>query len=286
MESSTVPRAERRLRRTHSASRRPDSVGNRTISRRLVAGRSRVTSPAASIRSHSLLAADAVAPSSPASPLRFSVPAWSMISSARSWAGGTDEPSSSTARSHASSSTARPISALPSPGLPSVGKAAAGHATSRPIGHPGRPASRKPLGKPPDRGAPAVTRASHDKPAAQIPPIPNAKLSEIASAATAVTGTRALPTPPRRGRAAAVAARATRRASDRRRRAVGAAPRAAGSGQRAAGSGQRAAGSGQRAAGSGQRAAGSGQRAAGSGQRAAGSRQRAAGSGQRAAGGD
>jgi len=80
---SKPPSADRRRRRTHSASRRPDSVGTTTISRRLTTARSRDTSPAACIRSHNLLAADADAPINPASRLKFKLPARSITSNAR-----------------------------------------------------------------------------------------------------------------------------------------------------------------------------------------------------------
>src|ERR1039458_7614527 len=104
--------AARRWSRTHPARRRPDSVSSSTISRRLSSARSRVSSPATSIRSHSLLVADAEAPTWVASRLRLRLPARSMISSARSWAGGTEEPIFSTARSATSIRAASPRSAV------------------------------------------------------------------------------------------------------------------------------------------------------------------------------
>ncbi len=74
----------------------------------------------ACIRSHSLLAADGVVPSAPASRLRFRLPAWSMVSSARICAGGTSGSSPSTALSHASISMASPVSAETTSSWPSV----------------------------------------------------------------------------------------------------------------------------------------------------------------------
>jgi hypothetical protein len=116
--SSSLAIAARRLLRTHLASRLPDSVGITTTSRRLVAARCLETSPAACIRSSSLLTADADPASAWASRFRFRLPAWSSTSSARNCTGGTLDPISSIARSQRSTSTVSPHSADPTSSSP------------------------------------------------------------------------------------------------------------------------------------------------------------------------